>query len=248
MHFETTFFMCTVTIIPQENNGFVLTSSRDEAPDRVSLVPDFYSVDGTKLLFPKDKMGGTWIGVSENKRLVCVLNGGFEKHNRKASYRMSRGIVAKDFMIAKNVLGTVEAYNLDDIEPFTLVIVDWNASLKFYELVWDGKTKHFKQLPLEPRVWSSSTLYNEKMKQERLLWFTVFKIDNVLKADSLLKFHKLAGNGNTDYGVVMNRGYVKTTSITQVEKLGDALNMRYENLDNKTVTTKIFNLPQVVNG
>ena len=75
--------MCTVTIIPQENNGFVLTSNRDEAPDRVSLAPDFYLVDGIKLLFPKDKMGGTWIGVSEKNRVVCLLNGAFEKHERK---------------------------------------------------------------------------------------------------------------------------------------------------------------------
>lgn len=240
--------MCTVTIVPLENNGFVLTSNRDEAPERVSLPPDFYTIDGTKLLFPKDKKGGTWIGVSENKRAICVLNGGFEKHNRKVSYRMSRGLVAKDFMVSKNVSGTVETYNLYDIEPFTMIIVDWNASLKFYELVWDGKTKHFKQLPLEPRIWSSSTLYDEKMNQERLLWFTVFKTDNALKADSLLKFHKMAGNGNTDYGVVMDRGFVKTTSITQIEKLGNILDMRYENLENKTVVTKTFNLAQVING
>jgi hypothetical protein len=240
--------MCTVTIVPQENNGFVLTSNRDEAPEREALTPDFYTTDGTKLLFPKDKKGGTWIGVSENKRVICVLNGGLEKHNRKESYRISRGIVAKDFMVAKNVSGTVEAYNLDGIEPFTMIIVDWNASLKFYELIWDGETKHFKQLPLEPRVWSSSTLYNEKMKQERLLWFTVFKIDNTLKADSLLRFHKMAGNGNTDYGVIMDRGYVKTTSITQIEKLGNTVDMRYENLETKQVNTKTFNLSEVVNG
>ena len=51
-----------------------------------------------------------------------------------------------------------------------------------------------------------------------------------------------------DYGIVMNRGFVKTMSITQVEKRGNAIGMRYENLDSKLVTIKTFNLPQVVNG
>ena len=240
--------MCTVTIIPQENNGFVLTSNRDEAPDRVSLAPDFYSVDGIKLLFPKDKMGGTWIGVSENNRVVCLLNGAFEKHERKSNYRKSRGIVANDFMVSEDIVKTIEAYNLNDIEPFTIVIVDWNPQLKFYELVWDGKHKHFVEFPLESRIWSSSTLYTEAMKKERQQWFENFDAFNDLNTNSLLEFHKHKDVENMDYGVIMDRGFVKTTSVTQVEKQDNAVNMRHENLQSKTVTIKTFNLTQVVNG
>ncbi|GAA4886430.1 NRDE family protein [Flaviramulus aquimarinus] len=234
--------MCTVTLILKKNRDFVLTSNRDEAPERVSLEPDFYTINNTKLLFPKDKKGGTWIGVSEKNRVVCVLNGGFLKHERKSSYSKSRGIVAKDFMVAKNVLNTVESYKLEGVEPFTMVIVDWNATLRFYELVWDGREKHFRQLPLKPKIWSSTTLYDENMKQERLLWFAVFRIDNELNAETLLHFHKVAGHDNDDYGVVMDRGFVKTTSITQVEKRSGVVNMRYENLENNTVIDQVFNL------
>ena len=76
--------MCTVTIFPLENNDFVLTTNRDEAPDRNSLEPSFYTFQGAKLLFPKDEQsGGTWVGVSEKKRVVCVLNGGFEYRERQ---------------------------------------------------------------------------------------------------------------------------------------------------------------------
>ncbi len=240
--------MCTVTIIPIGNNDFVLTTNRDEAPDRVSLVPDFYSIDDTKLLFPKDKMGGTWIGISEKKRVVCVLNGGFVKHEQQASYRKSRGVVANDFMISDDVVATIESYNLNDIEPFTIVIADWNTNLKFYELVWDGKYKHFIELPFDSRIWSSCTLYTEGMQRERQQWFENFEAVYDLNADSLLEFHKKTDVNNMDYGVVMNRGFVKTTSVTQVEKLGNTISMRYENIDNKTVSTKTFNLPEVVNG
>jgi len=240
--------MCTVTIIPKGKNDFILTSNRDEAPNRVSLSPEIYNINGTKLLFPKDVIsGGTWIGVSEKNRLVCVLNGGFSLHKRQTSYRLSRGIVANDFLTSENILETIESYNLEGIEPFTMVIADWNISLKFYELVWDNDKKYFTELLLESRVWSSTTLYNSVMKQERQDWFRVFKEEEVLNAKSILKFHKTAGEYNTDYGVIMDRGFVKTTSITQVEKTGDFIEMVYENLLNKTKTLNQFNLPSIVN-
>lgn len=241
--------MCTVTIIPKGENDFVLTSNRDEAPNRVSLVPDFHFINDTKVLFPMDEIaGGTWIGLSDKNRLICILNGGFALHQRKPKYRMSRGIVAKDFMVSENIIATIEAYNLKDIEPFTMVVVDWNVALKFYELVWDGAYKHFTELPMEPKIWSSSTLYTETMRQERLQWFDVFVLENELNSRALLQFHKTAGGNNEDYGVIMNRGFVKTTSITQVLKKGDILEMHYENLQDNTVTSTVFNRPQIVNG
>jgi Transport and Golgi organisation 2 len=240
--------MCTVTIIPKENNDFVLTSNRDEAPNRISLAPDFYTIENTTLLFPKDELsGGTWIGVSEKNRLVCVLNGGFELHKRKSSYRFSRGIVAKDFLVSDAIETIMEAYNLIDIEPFTMVIVDWNSSLKFYDLVWDGTEKHIRELPLEPKIWSSSTLYSQAMKLERKQWFDSFKDTYDLNANSLMEFHKTAGKNNDDYGVIMDRGFVKTMSITQVDKTAEAIQMHYENLQKKEMTTTVFNLPQPVN-
>lgn len=240
--------MCTVTLIPKDENDFVLTSNRDEAPNRVSLKPEFYTINNTKLLFPKDELsGGTWIGVSEKNRVICVLNGGFAYHKRKAEYRLSRGVVANHFMISDNLEHTVNTYNFEDIEPFTMVIVDWNTTLKFHELVWDGTDKHFKVLPSEPNIWSSTTLYSETMKAERLQWFEDFKAENELDKNALLKFHKTAGINNDDYGVIMNRGFVKTTSITQIEKSDGNLIMHYESLVDNAVTTKNFHSPQVVN-
>ncbi len=240
--------MCTVTIIPKGKNDFVLTSNRDEAPNRTSLKPEFYSINKIKALFPKDELsGGTWIGVSDKNRLICVLNGGFIKHDRQSKYRLSRGVVAKDFMITNSLESEVENYNFEDIEPFTIVIADWNTTLKFYELVWDGNKKYFTKLPLEPKIWSSATLYSNAMKKERLQWFEAFKSEKELTASSILKFHKTAGGNSIDYGVVMDRGFVKTTSITQVEKQGFNIDMRYENLQDNMISNKRFNLLQVVN-
>jgi len=240
--------MCTVTLIPTGTNDFVLTSNRDEAPNRTTLPPNFYEVNSTKLLFPKDEVaGGSWIGVSEKKRVLCVLNGGFVVHERNASYRLSRGVVMKDLLVADNLNKAMKDYNLEGVEPFTLVMIDWNSSMEFKELVWDGIDKHFQKLPLAPKIWSSSSLYNDSMKKERLQWFNDFKEEHHLSSKSILKFHKSAGEGNEDYGVVMNRSYVKTTSITQITKTDNNVLMNFENLQANTKTEHKFQFPISVN-
>lgn len=240
--------MCTVTIFYKGNNDFVLTSNRDEAPNRKALSPDFYNINDTQVLLPKDEQsGGSWIGVSNKNRVVCLLNGGFDSHERKPNYKMSRGIVVQELLIAKAIEPTVDAYDFNDIEPFTIVIADWNTHLKFYQLVWDGLKTHFEKLPLETKIWSSSTLYAEEQKQARLEWFNDFTSHNELSSKTVLTFHQTAGNGNADYGVVMNRGFVKTTSITQIEKTTDIIEMRFNNLNTSATSIQVFNLPEKSN-
>ena len=239
--------MCTVTVFYKGNNDFVLTSNRDEAPSRKALPPDFYEVNETKMLFPKDPVSnGTWIGASEKQRLICLLNGGFSIHERKKEYRLSRGVVVKDLLTAEDVERAISNYNLNNIEPFTLVIVDWSLQLRFMELVWDGEKKHFSELPLGAHIWSSSTLYTNTMKQEREGWFSSFEKEEPLTSEKLLQFHKTAGAGNLNYGVVMDRGVVKTTSITQLEKTKGQLKMSYEEIDNPVIETKTFIILETV--
>lgn len=239
--------MCTVSFIPQGKSGFVLTSNRDEAPIRDTLSPDFYKIDNTNMLFPKDKRaGGTWIGISDKQRLVCLLNGGFMLHERQAKYRLSRGVVVKHMMATENIKDSVENYDLHDIEPFTLVIVEWQPDMKLYEFVWDGDEKHFSDLALKSRLWSSSSLYNSQMKVERQQWFSQFLDNDDLSAKAILDFHTSAGKDNDDFGVVMDRGFVKTTSITQIEKSDDSVSMRYHELNSDVLAKVNFEIPESI--
>jgi len=240
--------MCTVSIFYKGNNDFVLTSNRDEAPDRNALAPNFYTINNVQLLMPKDEhSGGSWIGASNENRIVCLLNGGIIAHERKRNYRQSRGVVVTDLLTTKTIEKTVNTYNYKDIEPFTIIIADWNTTLKFYELIWDENRVHFQQLPLKTKIWSSSTLYTEEKKQARLNWFESFKSNNNLSSKSLLEFHKTAGKGNADFGVIMDRGVVKTTSITQIEKTSIQLNMLFCNLITTETTSKTLKLAEIVN-
>lgn len=237
--------MCTVTLIPKGETDFLLTSNRDEAPNRETLAPDFYVENGVKILYPKDKKaGGTWIGISEKSRLVCLLNGGFMAHEHGENYRLSRGVVVKDVLITSNFLKTIETYNLLGVEPFTMVIIDWKNALQIYQMVWDGNQKHIESLSKVPRIWSSSSLYSESMKKTRLQWFETFEKENNFTSESLMQFHKTAGKQNRDFGIIMDRGFVKTTSITQIEKRQDMLKMRYTNLQSDKMVEKEMIFPK----
>ncbi len=239
--------MCTVTIFYKGNKDFVLTSNRDEAPNRKSIPPKVYKENSTTMLFPKDELaGGTWIGVSEKNRLICLLNGGFVKHHRKDNYQFSRGVIVKDLLACDDVETSIENYNFTNVEPFTIVIADWNSDLKFYELIWDGEKAHFNKLPLETKIWSSSTLYSDEMKSERHQWFDEFKKNNNLNSKTVLNFHSTKTE-NKDFGIVMNRGFVKTTSITQVEKTNDELSLNYFDLQQDEHTVVNFISPIVNN-
>ncbi len=230
--------MCTVSFIPKSNSDFILTSNRDESPNRNTLAPQLYDIDGVKLLFPKDEIaGGTWIGASTKKRLICLLNGGFVAHQRAESYRLSRGVIVTELLIAEDAVEKINTFDFEGIEPFTIILVDWSFDLKLYELVWDGENIHFSKKPLQPTIWSSSLLYNADVKNKREIWFSDFMDANkVVNEEEIIHFHKTAGEGNKETNLIMDKIFVKTKSITEFSKINGKCEMRYEDI----ITNKIF--------
>ncbi|QED36233.1 NRDE family protein [Antarcticibacterium arcticum] len=235
--------MCTVTLtpLPDYKYGFVLTSSRDEAPGREALPPDFYLEAGVKLLYPMDKeSGGSWIGISENSRVICLLNGGREAHERNVSYRLSRGVVVKDLLKAAIIDETIHTYNLINIEPFTIITADWNHGLRFLEIMWDGSEKHIRELDLTNHLWSSSPLYDTGMKKQRNEWFKNFMREKELTPENLWDFHHSAGIGDKNIDVIMDRGFVRTQSITQIINNSAETEMIFKDLQKEKITEKTF--------
>lgn len=223
--------MCTVTFIPLGGDEFVLTSNRDVSYRRpLASPPERHDENGVKLVYPKDgKAGGTWIGSSRENRLICLLNGGFENHIRQEVYRKSRGLIVTELLAAEDLTNALESINLEGIEPFTLVIVEWAFELRLREFVWDGVGKHDRELPLQPSIWSSSTLFDASMRETRQAWFESWKSESELTPETILEFHKRAGAGNDEVGVVLRRKQVGTVSITQFANTR-GISMKYEAL------------------
>ena len=233
--------MCTVTLVPTQEDNFILTSNRDEAIHRKTLPPEFYTTNNVKMLFPKDALaGGTWIGISDHNRMICLLNGGFEAHQHIPPYAKSRGVVVTDLLKAKDLQQTIQSYEFKGIEPFTIIAADWKSELVFAELVWDGAEAHYRNLEKTTHIWSSSTLYTKKMKSAREGWFRSYEATTDLSPDTLLDFHRNAGIGDPDIDLQIDRGFLKTRSITQIVKSEEELKMRYENLQDKKVNIASF--------
>ena len=227
--------MCTVTYLPLGNSNFILTSSRDIPFSRESaLHPKKYLEDTIDIYYPKDgKAGGTWIGLSSKNRLICLLNGGFVYHTSRAFYKKSRGLIVKQLLKAVDVRKELEYIDLIDVEQFTLTIVDWNNDLELLEFVWDGQQKHLKKLEQLPNIWSSSTLYDDDIKQLRKDWFLNWQNTHDFSTSNILKFHKTAGIGDKHIDVLMNRGLGGTVSITSIKKENNSIGMIYEDIVTK---------------
>lgn len=223
--------MCTVTYISTGENEFIFTSNRDEAPKRSAIGIVEKDIDGKKILFPQDPLAnGTWISISNQNQLVCILNGAFVKHKHRPPYRLSRGIMALDFFSYSNATDFFEKFNFKGIEPFTMIIFDDG---KLFEFRWDEKEKHVIQLDISKKyIWSSCTLYTEEWQEKRRIWFDDWKNKNkLIDQNTVLDFHRNGGEGHPNFDVVMKwKDIVRTTSITSILKNGKQMSMRYEDL------------------
>jgi len=227
--------MCTVTYIPQ-STGYILTSNRDESALRSPKNISTETRNGQQLFFPRDKgAGGSWICISSSNRLVCVLNGAFERHERQLPYIKSRGVMVFEFFDYQHASLFFEQYEFNGIEPFTMIVYDQG---QLFDFRWDGQKKHLVILSTqEKHIWSSATLYEESVQEKRNQWLAEWLIGRTnFSRSAILELHKKGGEGNPSIDFMMNRyNYlVQTVSITQVEKRGKEYGMYYHDLITNT--------------
>lgn len=225
--------MCTVTFIPQKE-GFILTSNRDESAARSPQNLTRIEQEGIELIFPRDTTaGGTWIAISETNRMVCVLNGAFEKHKHRPPYSRSRGIMVLDFFKYQNAQSFFEEYDFAGMEPFTMIIFDEGD---LFEFRWDEHSSHI--LPLNNKkyyIWSSATLYPAEIQLKRKKWFDDWLLNRKdFSLSEITNFHKNGGEKDPWNGFLMNRlNVVQTVSITNIVKTPNEMEMIYHDLINE---------------
>lgn len=201
--------MCILSIYSNRNGDFILTQNRDEnifRPTSDSI--QTREIYGEKFTGPVDLIsGGTWIYHTDNY-VVCVLNGALKKHKHLPPYRMSRGLVILELLKYESPKSFFENIDLNEIEPFTMVIVELKSNSKFI-LVWDGQEKFIDDVSNELLIAkSSSTLYDFEAKNNHLEQFKNLKNIN---SENIVNIHnQLKMNKNEVYS------NVQTTSITQI--------------------------------
>ena len=238
--------MCTVSFAPTSNTNFVLTSNRDEQLKRKSaLVPQIENINGVNVLYPKDgEKGGTWIGATNQNRVICLLNGAFIKHTTTPPYAKSRGIVVKDLLICYDIKFTLNQYDLNNIEPFTLVIVEYDDNLNLIEFRWDGNIKHFNYLNTnEVHIWSSCTLYSNSEATHKEKKFKAAIKPN-FKNDDIINFHEYGTKTEPLLMTYTANPLYGTISITQIIKSSDCVEMKYKDtlsqiINKQTIKSKV---------
>ena len=223
--------MCTVSYLPTQN-GFILTSNRDESPDRgISEVATLE--DGEQIIyFPKDPAaGGSWFGFSSSGTVACLLNGAYEPYDRSQVFPKSRGIILLESFKYPTARVFAEQHDLSETAPFTIVI---ESNGEISQTIWDGRSATFDILdPDVPHFWSSVTLYPEHVRKwRRTLFETWLKEHDQPTQDAIMDFHRFGGRGDAENDFVMDRnGIVKTLSISSVISLAEVYNFRHLNLD-----------------
>lgn len=234
--------MCTVTYLPLQNGGFIITSNRDERKARPTLPPKDYFVHNQNIYFPKDaEAGGTWFAASADYTVV-LLNGAEHKHSHQPPYRKSRGLIMLDFFSYTSPERYAQQHDFEGIEPFTLVIAH-KQSNTLHQFRWDEKQATLIEKESEqPHIWSSATLYDEETRKQRSIWFDNWlSNNNEFTVDNILHFHHFGGTGNIHNDLVMDReGRVQTVSITSIEYQSESPILYYEDIVNRQLyTTKL---------
>jgi uncharacterized protein with NRDE domain len=229
--------MCTVSFIPVRES-FIITSTRDEKISRKNaLRPQMWFYEGQKLFYPKDgDAGGTWIVMKENGDAAVLLNGAFICHRPEPPYRSSRGIILLEIISTEKPSLTFTKISLQDIEPFTLVLLENNC---LYEFRWDGAERYCRQLNIDrSHIWSSATLYDSFVIKKREQWFASF-LDNhpVLTQQDIMNFHRFTADGGIQNDLLMTLDAVYcTVSITSIFMTKDRANMKYFDLKKPNVS------------
>ena len=224
--------MCTVSFVPNSKDGFILTSNRDETTKRgIASSPQVIHRNEMEILCPVDPLAsGSWIAASKDGGITCLLNGAFKPHIRKLPYRMSRGIVVLDSLNYRSAEQFAEQYSLDNIEPFTMVLVRLNQGCELHELKWDGKKKYFSKLNTHQfHLWSSPTLYSQElMKQKEKTFKSKLEEVSEISPQALMEIH--AEFLYEDWVKPPVRvEEVATLSITAIEENGE-ITMHYRDL------------------
>lgn len=233
--------MCTVTY-RNSNGRIIITSNRDEQTLRPRAIePQKYRISNKEIIFPKDqKAGGTWFAVTENGTVAVLLNGAAEKHQPKESYLKSRGLIVLELISSESVIKAWKGIGLQDIEPFTLVILE---KQKLYQLRWDAMAKSTVELDAgQNHIWSSSTLYPKEIREGRSQWFFAFLAANPqAAAKEMLHFHRYTEEANKENGLVINRNNsLKTLSITQTIIEQDKIEIHYSDLIAERIFSNTF--------
>jgi len=226
--------MCTVTYIAAKGGTTLLTQGRDELVRRELTTPPIEKIiKGSEHIFPVDPhSGGTWIGMAENNRIACIMNGGTHQYKPKHPYRKSNGLIIPAFFEFNDFYTFYNKYDFNNFEPFTLIVIE---NGKLIELFKDPDSLFFKiPDPGKSRIYSSVNLFSEKQIMEKeMRFYQWLNGGSEKKPDDIINLHnEFRIDLEGPVPVKGDKDMLRTVSITTVYNSGKKLEMIYLDLIN----------------
>lgn len=239
--------MCTVTYTPYKKHGFILTSSRDEKLERLARARLIEKKRGNSMMvYPEEPVSkGTWFGCTSNGIAGCLLNGAFEKYERKPSYRKSRGLIFIEILDSLGSKKTLTQEFLQEIEPFTLVLVKYFQNDRYVqEFRWDGKEIYNRTIDSEaPHLWASAALFEPGVIEEKKVnYMHLLNTEKEIDSEKLFEMHRNKKLTGQPYYPEFNNLKGGLVNMSQVIGDGDLFEMIHLDVQSDELVNKTLKL------
>jgi hypothetical protein len=220
--------MCTLTLVAGEN-GYLLAMNRDEQVARgAGMVPEQHEYEGTRVVYPTDGAGGTWIGVNECGVGMALLNWNDPAPSESLQLQ-SRGRLIPALIRCHSMTDLAAAAVVLDMEcmrPFRMVGV-FPAEQTVREWRWNSQNLEVLSHPWKSQHWFSSGLSDQQAALERNR--TCANAWNEACAGTSAWLRKLhaSHDGGPAFGICVHRGDVVTLSYTEIDCSPERIHLQH---------------------
>lgn len=228
--------MCTVswTMRPE---AYDLFFSRDEQRTRpLGEVPQLLNAGRTKILAPRDPMGGgSWIFSNEYGLSACILNAypptvspsGIERSPRSRGRLLLDLAFASDFSEIDGALS--EAVSANTYAACFIVAVSLKEGVGW----WICNGWHLRRVssPVRPPITTSSWDSERVCAQRQKIFQTMTRGSDAPAVDCLRAYHEATEQDADAFSVRMSRADARTVSLTHVAVCRSEVGMTYSARD-----------------
>jgi len=222
--------MCTVSLVPNAR-GFFLAMNRDESTTRPAAIPPrVFELNDTRLIYPREPSGGTWISVNDSGVCLALVNWHLIERTPPGE-PITRGEVVRNLATANSFSQIEEGLQrlpLSQMRPFRLIAVS-NQERRVAEYRSDLNHVLTKYNGWTHRHWFSSGF--DEVMAGRLRGRVCREAWNENGAGSLDWLRDLHASHVPEYGpfsICMHQPVAQTVSYTEVALMDRQVTVRYK--------------------
>jgi len=211
--------MCTLTVVTGDGT-YRMAMNRDEMITRgVGAPPEMREFDGTRVIYPGDGDGGTWIAANEYGIAFALLNWNDIAPPGKVAKSRSRGRVIPALIDSRSLSDLHAVFGVSNFKgmmPFRLVGV-FPSQQEIWEWCWDSTQLEFRVNEWKSRHWFSSSLSDKRAESLRGAACRAARHESDAGSVSWLRrLHASHVAGPGPFSLCVHREDVRTLSYTEV--------------------------------